>query len=84
MKTFCTLHDLFVNGTCTQATYNRIHKELGTIYVGTPFKVWDTIDHVPLHELQDAYAWRKEHSGKDWTPAVCKLITNNMDEFIEC
>ena len=84
MKTFCTLHDLFVNGTCTQSTYNRIHKDLSTIYEGTPFKVWDTIDHAPLFELQDAYSCRKELIGKDWTPTVCRLITSYMNERVEC
>lgn len=83
MKAMVTLHDLYVNG-LDMKVYNKIHKDLDGIYVGTPAERWDRIDHVPVHELADAYEYRHEHTGRQMCKTVREVIIYNQDRLIEC
>ena len=83
MKILVTLHDLYVNG-LDMKVFNKIHKDLDTVYIGTPAERWDRIDHVPVHELADAYEFRREHTGKKMSTKVREIIEFNQDRLIEC
>lgn len=83
MKTLCTLHDLYVNG-LDMKVFNKIHKDLDSVYVGTPAERWDRINHVPVQELVDAYAFRQEQTGRKMSKCIREVIEYNKNRLIEC
>lgn len=83
MKTLVTLHDLYVNG-LDMKMHNKIHKDLDGIYAGTPAERWDRIEHVPVHELADAYAFRQEQTGRKMSKGIREIIEYNKNRLIEC
>lgn len=83
MKTFVTLHDLYVNG-LDMKVWNKIHKDLDNVYTGTRAERWDRIDHVPIRELAEAYEYRHQNTGHKMCKSVREVIEYNRNRLIEC